>query len=55
MLNRREMMYRISYAKDKDIPIVNYGLLIAYVQGILPRAIEMFPSAKLIYDEDQLY
>lgn len=56
MLNRREMMYRISYAKGKDIPIVNYGLLIAYVQGILPRAIEMFPSAKLIYnEEDQLY
>jgi hypothetical protein len=25
MLNRREMMYRISYAKSKNIPIVNYG------------------------------
>lgn len=55
MLNKREMMYRISYAKGKEIPIVNYGLLIAYVQGILPRAIEMFPSAKFIYDEDQQY
>lgn len=53
MLNRREMMYRISYAKGKNVPIVNYGLLIAYVQGILPRAIEMFPSAKLIYKEGQ--
>ncbi|SNX54025.1 [FeFe] hydrogenase H-cluster maturation GTPase HydF [Thermoanaerobacterium sp. RBIITD] len=53
MLNRREMMYRISYAKGKNVPIVNYGLLIAYVQGILPRAIEMFPSARLIYKEGQ--
>ena len=29
MINRREMMYRISLAKDRGIPIVNYGLLIA--------------------------
>lgn len=52
MLNKREMMYRISYAKSKNLPIVNYGLLIAYIQGILPRAIEMFPSAKLIYEDN---
>lgn len=52
MLNRREMMYRISYAKSKNIPIVNYGVLIAYVQGLMPRAIEMFPLAKMIYEEE---
>lgn len=51
MLNKREMMYRISYAKNKNIPIVNYGVLIAHVQGLMPRAIEMFPAAKMIYDE----
>jgi [FeFe] hydrogenase H-cluster maturation GTPase HydF len=51
MLNRREMMYRISYAKEKGVPIVNYGVLIAYVNGLLPRAIEMFESAKKIYEE----
>ena len=52
MLNRREMMYRISYAKSKNIPIVNYGILIAYVQGLMPRAIEMFPLAKMVYEEE---
>jgi len=31
MINRREMMYRISIAKVKGIPIVNYGLLIAHL------------------------
>jgi iron-only hydrogenase maturation protein HydF len=45
-------MYRISYAKSKNIPIVNYGVLIAYVQGLMPRAIEMFPLAKMIYEEE---
>ncbi|HBT49198.1 MAG: Putative GTPase [Caldanaerobacter subterraneus] len=52
MLNRREMMYRISYAKEKKVPIVNYGVLIAYVNGLLPRAIEMFKEAKRIYEEE---
>jgi len=31
MINRREMMYRISFAKEKGVPIVNYGLLIAHL------------------------
>ncbi len=52
MLNRREMLYRISYAKEKKIPIVNYGILIAYVNGLLPRAIEIFKEAKRIYEEE---
>ncbi len=36
MINRREMMYRISFAKENEIPIVNYGLLIAHltIKGI---------------------
>ncbi|MGB9781012.1 [FeFe] hydrogenase H-cluster maturation GTPase HydF [Caldanaerobacter sp.] len=53
MLNRREMMYRISYAKEKGVPIVNYGILIAYVNGLLPRAIEIFKSAKKVYEEEE--
>ncbi|MBF0406952.1 MAG: [FeFe] hydrogenase H-cluster maturation GTPase HydF [Candidatus Riflebacteria bacterium] len=42
MLNRREMMYRISQAQVKEIPIVNYGVLIAYFHGILDRAMSPF-------------
>ncbi len=52
MLNRRGMLYRINNAKSLGVPIVNYGVLIAYVQGILPRALEPFPLAKMIWDEE---
>lgn len=50
MINRREMLYRLSQAADKNIPVVNYGVLIAYVLGILNRALEPFPMAKMIYE-----
>lgn len=42
MLNRREMLYRISQATAEGLPIVNYGVLIAYLHGILPRALAPF-------------
>jgi len=51
MLNGREMKNRIRIAKDKNIPIVNYGVLIAYLQGILDRAVEPFPLAKLMLEQ----
>ena len=47
MLNRREMRYRIQQAKEAGIPIVNYGVLIAAVQGILKRCLEPFPLAAM--------
>lgn len=40
MMNRAAMMSRISKAKDNNVPIVNYGILIAYLKGILPRALQ---------------
>ena len=46
MLNRREMTYRLSLAKDQQVAIVNYGILIAYVHGILPRALKPFPEVQ---------
>ena len=42
MLNRREVLYRNSIAKEQNVPIVNYGILIAYLKGILPRVIKPF-------------
>lgn len=38
MLNRREMQYRLACAADQGVPITNYGMLIAYMNGILPRS-----------------
>lgn len=50
MLNRREIQHRIGSAKVMSVPIVNYGVLIAYVQGIMPRILEPFPLAKMMLE-----
>ncbi|WP_368293068.1 [FeFe] hydrogenase H-cluster maturation GTPase HydF [Dehalobacter sp. TBBPA1] len=44
MLNEREMKYRQKCAEDQQVPMTNYGILIAYMQGILKRSIAMFPQ-----------
>ncbi len=46
MLNEREMRYRQKCALDQKIPITNYGITIAYMQGILKRCVEMFPDVR---------
>ncbi len=47
MLNEKEMKYRIETAKNQGKTIVNYGILIAYMQGIIERATKIFPEIKL--------
>ena len=42
MLNEREMNYRLNCALDQNVPMTNYGTLIAYMQGILERSIRLF-------------
>ncbi len=42
MTNRREILSRILLANSKNIPITNYGVVISYCLGILPRAISIF-------------
>ncbi|HSV31023.1 MAG TPA: [FeFe] hydrogenase H-cluster maturation GTPase HydF [Atribacteraceae bacterium] len=44
MRNRREMLSRISFARRSGVPIVNYGICIAHLMGILPRALAPFPE-----------
>ena len=44
MLNEREMKNRIEKAVSSNIPIVNYGVAIAYMNGILKRSLELFPD-----------
>ena len=41
MLNEREMRYRMKCAKDQNIPMTNYGLVIAYMKGILERSVDI--------------
>jgi len=52
MLNRREMQYRIETAREQGVSVTNYGMLIAHVMGILPRALKPFPAASLVLEEN---
>ena len=52
MLNERGMKYRLACAKDQNIPMTNYGILIAYIQGILKRSVEPFPAVSMMLTEE---
>lgn len=40
--NRREILSRVLIANQNNVPITNYGVVISYCLGILPRAIKIF-------------
>lgn len=51
MLPGREVLYRMKCAEDQRIPMSNYGTAIAYMQGILPRSIAMFPDLAKVLEK----
>ncbi len=53
MVNRREMLYRQRVAAESGVPMTNYGVLLAKVHGILSRALEPFPLAKLVLEKQK--
>ena len=50
MLNEAEMKHRIRQAMDSNVPIVNYGIAIAGMHGILRRSLELFPDILRLLD-----
>jgi len=46
MLNEREIMYRNKCAHLQNIPMTNYGIAIAYLNGILKRTLAPFPEVR---------
>lgn len=42
MLNEKEMKHRLETASQQGIPVVNYGIAIAQMNGILQRSLEVF-------------
>lgn len=42
MLNEREVIHRQNCAIDQNIPFTNYGIIIAYMNGILKRSLKIF-------------
>lgn len=49
-LNEKEMKHIIAVAKEQNVPITNYGIFIAYTQGILKRSLQAFPEIAKILD-----
>ena len=52
-LTERVMKHRILCASGQGVPIVNYGIFIAYVNGILKRSVNMFPSINKIFIDSE--
>lgn len=46
MLNEAEMKHRIAAAEEAGVPIVNYGIAVAQMKGILKRSLAIFPEIK---------
>ena len=46
MLNEKEMQHRHQCAIEQGIPMTNYGIAIAYMNGILKRTLEPLPGYK---------
>ena len=44
MLPGREVLYRMKCAADQGVPMTNYGIALAHLQGILARSIAIFPD-----------
>ncbi|GAA0745429.1 [FeFe] hydrogenase H-cluster maturation GTPase HydF [Clostridium oceanicum] len=42
MVNKKAMKTKINLCKENNVSITNYGMLIAYLTGILDRSIEIF-------------
>ena len=46
MLTEREMKYRLAMAADQNIPMTNYGIIMAYMGGILERSLKPLITGK---------
>ncbi|MCR1950310.1 MULTISPECIES: [FeFe] hydrogenase H-cluster maturation GTPase HydF [Clostridium] len=42
MINRKTVINRVKQCKEKNVPITNYGIVLAYLNGILERSLSLF-------------
>ena len=47
MLNENEIRYRTNKGKEQKVPVTNYGIALAYMNGILERSVEFFVKGDL--------
>lgn len=48
MLNEKEMQHRLACAQQAGVPVVNYGVAIAQIHGILKRSLAPFPALQAL-------
>lgn len=53
MLNEQEMQYRLKMAEIQGVPMTNYGILIAYMKGILERSLQPFPDMAALLEKEK--
>lgn len=54
MITRRAMDTRLEFFRQNSIPVLNYGLFLAWAHGLLPRALEPFPGFVDLYEKQLL-
>ena len=52
MLSRKMMQMRLNEASLMDVPIVNYGMIISYMHGAIPRALLPFGDAAYEWEKN---
>ncbi len=50
MLTQKQMLRRQDAALEQSIPMTNYGMAISFCQGVLPRALKLFPDALAAFE-----
>ena len=50
MMTGAAMQHRLRSLEAKGIPVTNYGLFLAWANGLLPRAIQMLPEFPVLWD-----
>ena len=51
MLNEKEMAHRMEIAARAGVPMVNYGVAIAHIHGILRQSLAPFPDVLKMLEE----
>ena len=48
MINRKTVINRVNQCIEKEVPITNYGVLLAHLNGILERSLSLFDNQSMI-------
>ncbi len=52
MVTQKAMQNKLDRFRERGIPVLNYGLFLAWANGLLPRALEPFPELAALYESE---